>query len=57
LYLPLFIVIGLYTGARKEAILSLRWSQIDLETSRINFARDDGRRPARAARITRYRNG
>ena len=29
--LPLFIIIGLHTGARKEAILSLRWPQVDLE--------------------------
>lgn len=36
-YLPLFILIGLYTGARKGAILSLRWPQIDLEAGRINF--------------------
>lgn len=42
LYLPLFILIGLYTGARKEAILSLRWSQVNLATRRINFARDSG---------------
>lgn len=27
-YLPLFILIGLYTGRRKEAILSLRWPQV-----------------------------
>lgn len=38
LYLPLFIVLGLYTGARKEAILSLRWPQVDLAAGRINFA-------------------
>ena len=38
-YLPLFILIALYTGARKEAILSLRWSQVDLAHGRINFAR------------------
>ena len=25
LHLPLFILIGLYTGSRKEAILTLRW--------------------------------
>ena len=38
-YLPLFILIGLYTGARKEAILSLKWPQVDLERGRINFAK------------------
>lgn len=37
LYLPLFILIALRTGARKEAILSLRWSQVDLEAGRIDF--------------------
>lgn len=37
LYLPLFILLGLYTGQRKEAILSLRWSQIDLQSKTINF--------------------
>lgn len=37
LYLPLFIVLALYTGARKDAILSLRWTQVDLDRRRINF--------------------
>jgi integrase len=37
LYLPLFILIGLYTGRRKEAILSLRWPQVDLDARTINF--------------------
>ena len=37
LYLPLFILIGLYTGRRKEAILSLRWPQVNLEARTINF--------------------
>jgi integrase len=37
LYLPLFILIGLYTGRRKEAILSLRWPQVNFETRTINF--------------------
>lgn len=37
LYLPLFIVMGLYTGARKDAILSLRWQQVDLLNGLIDF--------------------
>jgi integrase len=37
LYLPLFILIGVYTGRRKEAILSLRWPQVDLDARRIDF--------------------
>lgn len=36
-YLPLFILLGLYTGARKEAILSLRWHQIDWAREQIDF--------------------
>jgi len=37
LYLPLFILLGLYTGARKEALLSLRWPQVNLTQQRIDF--------------------
>lgn len=36
-YLPLFILIGIYTGARHSAILGLRWPQIDLENHLIDF--------------------
>ena len=36
-HMPLFILIALYTGARKEAILSLRWPQVDLDRGRIDF--------------------
>jgi integrase len=36
-YLPLFVLIGLFTGRRKEAILSLRWPQVDLRARTINF--------------------
>jgi integrase len=37
LYLPLFVLLGLYTGRRKEAILALRWPQVDLDARTINF--------------------
>jgi integrase len=37
LYMPLFTLIALYTGRRKEAILSLRWSQIDFAAGTIDF--------------------
>ena len=39
-HLALFILIGLYTGRRKEAILSLRWSKVDLARGKIDFRRD-----------------
>lgn len=49
LHLPLFILIGLYSGQRKEAILSLRWPQVDLVTGRMDF-RTPGRRKTRKGR-------
>ena len=42
LYLPLFILIALYTGRRTQAILALRWHQVNLDTGIINF--EQGRR-------------
>lgn len=51
LHLPLFIVVGLYSGQRKQAILTLRWSQVDLEAARMDFngpgARRSNKRRAR----------
>lgn len=47
-HLPLFILIALYTGARKEAILSLTWAQVDMERRRIDFAK--GRRKTEKGR-------
>jgi integrase len=43
LHLPTFILLGLYTGHRSEAILSLQWQPnmtggyVDIETGRIDF--------------------
>lgn len=36
-YMPKFILMGLYTGRRKEAILSLRWPMVDLDECEIDF--------------------
>jgi len=47
LYLPLFILIGLYTGARPGAILALRWPQVDFDAGRIYFGRTGERRTAK----------
>jgi integrase len=41
IYLQLFILVGVYTGRRKEAILSLRWPQIDLVRGMIDFRREN----------------
>jgi integrase len=44
LYLPLFILTALYTASRKEAILALRWPQVDLDAGRIDFNAPGARR-------------
>ncbi len=41
LYMPLFILIALYTGARKGAALSLKWDQVDLIRNRIDLSDKD----------------
>jgi integrase len=41
--LPLAILLAVYTGRRKEAVLGLRWHQVDLSTGTIDY-----RRPAEA---------
>jgi integrase len=37
LHLPFYVLIGLYTGQRRGAILDLTWQQIDLVRGVINF--------------------
>ncbi len=37
LHLPLYILIALYTGQRRRAILDLTWKQIDVVTGIVNF--------------------
>jgi integrase len=49
--MPLFIQIGLYTGRRKEAILSLRWPQVDLAAGLIHFDKP-GRKQTKKRRGT-----
>jgi integrase len=36
-HLPMFVLLGLYTAARKGAILDLQWGQIDFVRSRIDL--------------------
>lgn len=38
-YLYLFIIIGLYTGARSEAMSLLRWPQVDFNSGHIDFTK------------------
>ncbi len=38
-HLALFILLALYTGRRKEAILSLRWPAVDFRNGTIDFRR------------------
>ena len=44
LYLPLFILVGLYSGQRKSAVLGLRWSQVDYRRETIDFNAPGARR-------------
>lgn len=36
-YMPLFILLGIYSGARPGAILNLLWSQVDLKNDLIDY--------------------
>jgi len=51
LHLPLFILLALYTGARKGAVLSLRAPQVDLARGRIDFNPPGKRRTAKGRPI------
>lgn len=49
-YLPLFILIAVYTGARMSAILNLKWEDIDLERALIDFTKNDTNNKKRGAK-------
>lgn len=63
-HLPLFILCAYYLAARKEAILSLRWPQVDFERGRVDLNPPDRPRtskgrptlpiPNRLMRFLRY---
>ena len=56
LHLPLFILLGVYTGRRKEALLSLRWPFVDLRDWDASIGGTiDFRRPGEAE--TKKRRG
>lgn len=55
-HLTLFLRIGLLTGQRKEAILSLRWTSISIATSSTGTRSDDDA-PRRSARARGCRPG
>ena len=50
-YLPLFILLALHTGARKEALLSLRWPQVDLDRGVIDLNPAGRRRTAKGRAV------
>jgi integrase len=47
-HVKLFVLLGLHTAARREAILALTWDRVDLERRQIDF-----REPGRAATAKR----
>lgn len=49
LHLPLYILLGLYTGQRRGALLDLQWTQVDLVAGQIDF-NPPGRRLTRKRR-------
>lgn len=50
-YLELYINIGLYTGARSTAILSLKWKDVDFETGIIDFKRQGETKNKKKSRV------
>lgn len=51
LYLPLFIMLGLYTGGRKGALLALRWPQVDLRRGVIDLNEPGRKRTAKGRAV------
>lgn len=50
-HIRLFIILALGTGARKEALLSLKWSQCDFERGLIDFRDPEIQRPHKGRAI------
>jgi integrase len=47
-HIKLFMIVGLHTGARSNAILDLTWSQIDWDRLTINFIKGDHKNKRRS---------
>ncbi len=54
-YLPLFIVLGVYTGQRMGVILKLRWVDVDLIHGVIDFTKHDHSKTKRSAKVRIHR--
>lgn len=52
-HIRLYIILATQTGARKEAILTLKWSDVDFRTGIIDFGRVDHRKRRPRVRITK----
>ena len=51
LYMPLFILLAVYTGRRKQALLSLRWCDVDLVNRTMDFDQSRARTNKRRGKI------
>ena len=54
-YLPLFVLLGIYTGQRMGVILKLKWADVDLNLRIIDFTKYDKSKTKRSAKVRIHR--